>query len=66
MFVNRIKDYDLFEEKNLIVLNKIGYKKLNKQCYITFINVLKKSLVDFKKYLSQLDIEKTFENKGIL
>ena len=65
MFVNRIKDYDLFEEKNLIVLHKIGYKKLNKQCYITFINVLKKSLVDFKKYLSQLDIEKTFENKGV-
>ena len=66
MFFNRIKDYELFEEKNLIVLNKIGYKKLNKQCYITFINVLKKSLVDFKKYLSQLDIEKTFENKGVL
>ena len=65
MFLNRIKDYDLFEEKNLIVLNKIGYKKLNKQHYIIFMNVLKKSLVDFKKYLSQLDIEKTFENKGI-
>ena len=66
MFLNRIKDYDLFEEKNLIVLHKIGYKKLNKQHYIIFMNVLKKSLVDFKKYLSQLDIEKTFENKGIL
>ena len=66
MFLNRIKDYELFEEKNLIVLNKIGYKKLNKQHYIIFMNVLKKSLVDFKKYLSQLDIEKTFENKGIL
>ena len=66
MFVNRIKDYEAFEEKNLIVLNKIGYKKLNKQHYIIFMNVLKKSLVDFKKYLSQLDIEKTFENKGIL
>ena len=66
MFVNRIKDYDAFEEKNLIVLNKIEYKKLNKQHYIIFMNVLKKSLVDFKKYLSQLDIEKTFENKGIL
>ena len=66
MFLNRIKDYEAFEEKNLIVLHKIGYKKLNKQCYITFINILKKSLVDFKKYLSQLDIEKTFENKGIL
>ena len=65
MFLNRIKDYDLFEEKNLIVLHKIGYKKLNKQHYIIFMNVLKKSLVDFKKYLSQLDIEKTFENKGI-
>ena len=66
MFVNRIKDYDLFEEKNLIVLNKIGYKKLNKQNYIMFMSVLKKSLVDFKKYLSQLDIEKTFENNGVL
>ena len=66
MFLNRIKDYDLFEEKNLIVLHKIGYKKLNKQHYIMFMSVLKKSLVDFKKYLSQLDIEKTFENKGIL
>ena len=66
MFLNRIKDYELFEEKNLIVLNKIGYKKLNKQHYIMFMSVLKKSLVDFKKYLSQLDIEKTFENKGIL
>ena len=66
MFLNRIKDYDLFEEKNLIVLNKIGYKKLNKQHYIIFMNVLKKSLVDFKKYLSQLDIKKTFENKGVL
>ena len=66
MFVNRIKDYESFEEKNLIVLNKIGYKKLNKQHYIIFMNVLKKSLVDFKKYLSQLDIEKTFENKGVL
>ena len=66
MFVNRIKDYELFEEKNLIVLHKIGYKKLNKQHYIMFMSVLKKSLVDFKKYLSQLDIEKTFENKGIL
>ena len=66
MFLNRIKDYDLFEEKNLIVLNKIGYKKLNKQHYIIFMNVLKKSLVDFKKYLSQLDIEKIFENKGVL
>ena len=65
MFLNRIKDYELFEEKNLIVLNKIGYKKLNKQHYIIFMNVLKKSLVDFKKYLSQLDIEKTFENKGV-
>ena len=58
MFVNRIKDYEAFEEKNLIVLNKIGYKKLNKQHYIIFMNVLKKSLVDFKKYLSQLDVEK--------
>ena len=66
MFVNRIKDYEAFEEKNLIVLNKIGYKKLNKQHYIMFMSVLKKSLVDFKKYLSQLDIEKTFENKGVL
>ena len=66
MFANRIKDYETFKEKNLIVLNKIGYKKLTKQHYITFINVLKKSLVDFKKYLSQLDIEKTFENKGVL
>ena len=66
MFINRIKDYEAFEEKNLIVLNKIGYKKLNKQHYIIFMNVLKKSLVDFKKYLSQLDIEKTFENKGML
>ena len=66
MFLNRIKDYETFEEKNLIVLHKIGYKKLNKQHYIIFINVLKKSLVDFKKYLSQLDIEKTFENKGML
>ena len=66
MFANRIKDYETFKEKNLIVLHKIGYKKLTKQHYITFINVLKKSLVDFKKYLSQLDIEKTFENKGIL
>ena len=66
MFVNRIKDYEAFEEKNLIVLNKIGYKKLNKQHYIMFMSVLKKSLVDFKKYLSQLDVEKTFENKGVL
>ena len=66
MFLNRIKDYELFEEKNLIVLNKIGYKKLNKQHYIIFMNILKKSLVDFKKYLSQLDIKKTFENKGVL
>ena len=66
MFLNRIKDYEAFEEKNLIVHNKIGYKKLNKQHYIIFMNVLKKSLVDFKKYLSQLDIEKTFENKGVL
>ena len=66
MFLNRIKDYESFEEKNLIVLNKIGYKKLNKQHYIMFMSVLKKSLVDFKKYLSQLDIEKTFENKGVL
>ena len=66
MFVNRIKDYELFEEKNLIILHKIGYKKLNKQHYIMFMSVLKKSLVDFKKYLSQLDVEKTFENKGML
>ena len=66
MFANRIKDYETFKEKNLIVLHKIGYKKLNKQHYIIFMNVLKKSLVDFKKYLSQLDIEKTFENKGVL
>ena len=66
MFINRIKDYELFEEKNLIILHKIGYKKLNKQHYIMFMSVLKKSLVDFKKYLSQLDIEKTFENKGVL
>ena len=66
MFVNRIKDYELFEENNLIILHKIGYKKLNKQHYIMFMSVLKKSLVDFKKYLSQLDIEKTFENKGVL
>ena len=66
IFVNRIKDYEAFEEKNLIVLHKIGYKKLNKQHYIMFMSVLKKSLVDFKKYLSQLDIEKIFENKGIL
>ena len=66
MFINRIKDYELFEEKNLIILHKIGYKKLNKQHYIIFMNVLKKSLVDFKKYLSQLDIEKTFKNKGVL
>ena len=66
MFLNRIKDYESFEEKNLIVLHKIGYKKLNKQHYTIFMNVLKKSLVDFKKYLSQLDIEKTFENKGML
>ena len=66
MFLNRIKDYETFKEKNLIVLHKIGYKKLNKQHYIIFMNVLKKSLVDFKKYLSQLDVEKTFENKGVL
>ena len=66
MFINRIKDYELFEEKNLIILHKIGYKKLNKQHYIIFMNVLKKSLADFKKYLSQLDVEKTFENKGVL
>ena len=66
MFLNRIKDYDLFEEKNLIVLHKIGYKKLNKQHYIIFKKKKKKSLVDFKKYLAQLDGEKTFENKGVL
>ena len=60
------ENFKNLEEKNLIVLNKIGYKKLNKQHYIIFMNVLKKSLVDFKKYLSQLDVEKTFENKGVL
>ena len=66
MFVNRIKDYEAFEEKNLIVLNKIGYKKLNKQHYIMFMSVLRKSLFDFKKYLYKLDVQKTFENKGML
>ena len=66
MFINRIKDYELFEEKNLIILHKIGYKKLNKQHYIMFMSVLKKSLVDFIFFLSQLDVEKTFENKGVL
>ena len=66
MLTNRIKDYELFEEKNLIILHKIGYKKLTKQHYTIFINVLKKSLVDFKKYLSKLDVKQTFKNKGIL
>ena len=33
MFANRIKDYETFKEKNLIVLHKIGYKKLTKQHY---------------------------------
>ena len=66
MLTNRIKDYELFEEKNLIILHKIGYKKLTKQYYTIFINVLKKSLVDFKKYLSKLDVKQTFKNKGIL
>ena len=51
MFFNRIKDYELFEEKSLIILNKIGYSKLTKNHYIMFMSVLRKSLFDFKKYL---------------
>ena len=66
MFVNRIKDYELFEEKSLIILNKIGYSKLTKNHYIMFMSVLRKSLFDFKKYLYKLDVQKTFENKGML
>ena len=66
MFFNRIKDYELFEEKSLIILNKIGYSKLTKNHYIMFMSVLRKSLFDFKKYLYKLDVQKTFENKGML
>ena len=66
MFLNRIKDYELFEEKSLIILNKIGYSKLTKNHYIMFMSVLRKSLFDFKKYLYKLDVQKTFENKGML
>ena len=66
MFFNRIKDYELFEEKSLIILNKIGYSKLTKNHYIMFMSVLRKSLFDFKKYLYKLDVQKTFENKEML
>ena len=66
MFFNRIKDYELFEEKSLIILNKIEYSKLTKNHYIMFMSVLRKSLFDFKKYLYKLDVQKTFENKGML
>ena len=66
MFFNRIKDYELFEEKSLIILNKIGYSKLTKNHYKMFMSVLRKAIYDFKKYLYKKKKKKTFENKGML
>ena len=64
-----VTEYIINDNKNfshLDIINRLGYEKLNKKSYYKYICIYNKSYADYKRFLKSLDIEKIYNNKGVL
>ena len=68
-YIDYVTEYIINDNKNfshLDIINRLGYEKLNKKSYYKYICIYNKSYADYKRFLKSLDIEKIYNNKGVL
>ena len=68
-YILYVTEYIINDNKNfshLDIINRLGYEKLNKKSYYKYISIYNKSYTDYKRFLKSLDIEKIYNNKGVL
>ena len=68
-YIDYVTKYIINDDKDfshLDIINKLGYEKLNKKSYYKYICIYNKSYADYKRFLKSLDIEKIYDNKGVL
>ena len=68
-YILYVTEYIINDNKNfshLDIINRLGYEKLNKKSYYKYISIYNKSYADYKRFLKSLDIEKIYNNKGVL
>ena len=68
-YIDYVTKYIINDDKDfshLDIINKLGYEKLNKKSYYKYICIYNKSYGDYKRFLKSLDIEKIYNNKGVL
>lgn len=68
-YIDYVTEYIINDDKDfshLDIINRLGYEKLNKKSYYKYICIYNKSYADYKRFLKSLDIEKIYNNKGVL
>ena len=68
-YILYVTEYIINDDKDfshLDIINRLGYEKLNKKSYYKYICIYNKSYSDYKRFLKSLDIEKIYNNKGVL
>ena len=68
-FINMVNDYIINDNRDfshLDIINRLGCEKLNKKSYYKYICIYNKSYNDYKRFLKSLDLEKIYNNKGVL
>ena len=68
-YIDYVTKYIINDDKDfshLDIINRLGYEKLNKKSYYKYICIYNKSYSDYKRFLKSLDIEKIYNNKGVL
>ena len=68
-YIDYVTKYIINDDKDfshLDIINKLGYEKLNKKSYYKYICIYNKSYADYERFLKSLDIEKIYNNKGVL
>lgn len=68
-YIDYVTKYIINDDKDfshLDIINRLGYEKLNKKSYYKYICIYNKSYGDYKRFLKSLDIEKIYNNKGVL
>ena len=68
-YIDYVTEYIINDDKDfshLDIINRLGYEKLNKKSYYKYISIYNKSYTDYKRFLKSLDIEKIYNNKGVL
>ena len=68
-YIDYVTKYIINDDKDfshLDIINRLGYEKLNKKSYYKYICIYNKSYADYERFLKSLDIEKIYNNKGVL